>query len=110
MVKASAVVLTSGTNCGQSAASLSRIRTAVTIWVFVPAMTWALTQSRPERFAPYFSSYHRVNRLVLDPVESGANVVSTAAKGREVKPISSWRTGVKSGLSRNAHVMPGCIV
>ena len=53
MVKSLAVSLTSGANCGESAASLSRIRTAVMMFVFTPEQICTLTQVQRLRVTPY---------------------------------------------------------
>src|SRR5262249_9116441 len=50
------VSLTSGTNCGQSAASLSRIRTAVTTFVLTPQAMCVLTHAHLSRVMPYLWS------------------------------------------------------
>src|SRR5688500_15314313 len=67
-----AVSLTSGANCGQSAASRSRIRQAVTMFVLTPQAIWHFTQSCFWRVTPYLWSYQRTNRDDAKPLESMA--------------------------------------
>src|SRR5258708_12552373 len=101
-VKFLAVALTSGLNCGQSAASRSRISTAVTTCVLTPQAMWHFTQVLPERWTPYFSSNHRTNRLLLNPVESTANSVSTPRGGKAGPPSSCLQTDFLNALPRHA--------
>jgi hypothetical protein len=54
IVKLSRVSATSGTNCGLSAASLSSIRTAVTMFVFTPHAIWVFTHTHFFLVTPYF--------------------------------------------------------
>ncbi len=99
-VNAFAVAFTSGGSCGQSLAFLSKMMTAVTMFVFTPVIRWTLTHSASSRVTPYFTSNQRINRLVQNPDESGANVVSITRKGRLLCRISSWRMGVNAGFPR----------
>ena len=54
MVKVFAVSVKSGAIYGDFAASLSRIRIAVTMFVFTPHAIWALTHTHLFRVTPYF--------------------------------------------------------
>jgi hypothetical protein len=65
-------------------------------------MACTFTLSWPDRSTPYFSSNHLTNQLLLIPVESGANVVSTATSGRLLSTMRLVSAGVRSSLSRNA--------
>lgn len=71
----------------------------VMTFVFTTVMTWALTHSRPLRSWPYFSSYQRTNRDVLNLVLSEANVVSTARSGHALRSINWYRKGVMARSS-----------
>ena len=108
MVNVFAVSVTSGANCGLSAASLSRIRIAVTMFVFTPHAIWAFTQTHLLRVTPYFWSNHFSNLLLPNPLESTAKSVSTAFSGAALLAINSFKMGVNSGFSMNLQtLMPG---
>src|SRR4051812_7315007 len=76
-----AVSSTSGTNWGQSAALLSRIRTAVTTFIFTPQVMWHFTHTVCFHSFPYLWSNHVSDRLDPKPDESTAESVSTARRG-----------------------------
>src|SRR5205807_6236064 len=102
------VSLTSGMNCGESPASLSRIRTAAHTLVFTPLAMCVLTQTCLSFVTPYLWSYQRSNLLVEKPLLSMANFVSTARRGAALAATSPLRIGVKAGSSMNAVVFtPG---
>src|SRR5262245_26142632 len=83
-----------GANNGQSLAFGPSTMAVVMTFVVVPVMTCALTHARPLRSWPYFSSNQRTNRDVLNPVLSGANVVSMARIGHALRSINWCRYGV----------------
>src|SRR6516225_1512373 len=99
MAKCLAVSLTSGMNCGESAASLSKRRTAVTTFVLTPQAAWTLTQTHLRRVTPYLWSNHRSKRLDEKPLLSMAKLLSTARRGIAVRAINCFRIGVYSGFS-----------
>ena len=82
MVKFSAVVASSGANCGLSAPRQSVSSTAVTMLVRTPVIACSLTHSFLVRSLPHLWSYQRMNRQVVNPVESHAKSSSTAFRGR----------------------------
>src|SRR5262249_54923448 len=108
MVKDRAVSLTSGTNCGESAASLSRMRTAATQLVRTPDATWHLTQTCRIFVTPYLWSYHLSNLLVEKPLESMAKSFSMTRSGAALLAIIALRIGVRVASSMKAVVLtPG---
>ena len=74
MVKVFAVSVKSGAICGEFAASLSRIRIAVTMFVFTPHAIWALTHTHLLRVTPYFRSNRFSNRQLLNPLIVDARI------------------------------------
>ena len=70
---------------------------AVTTFVVTPVIAWSFTHSRLSVSPPYFLSYQRMNRLVLNPVESTAKSVSTARSGSADVVMRCCKTGVSVG-------------
>src|SRR5204863_8386849 len=100
---------TSGMNCGQSAESLSRIRIAVTMCVFVPHAMCAFVQAARCFVTPYLKSYQRSYLLLPKPDESIAKLVSTVRSGRALYAIRLLRIGVSASLSKKWQTFVGGI-
>jgi hypothetical protein len=105
MVKSLAVSLTSGENCGLSAASLSKMRTAVTTFVLTPHAMCVLTHMHFCRVTPYLWSNQRSKRLVLNPLLSMAKSFSTVRRGRALCAMRNFRTGVRSAFSKKDAIL-----